>query len=136
MQENLIEKRYWEKIFNLTYRQKIDTWDYAWTATAWYNNQLSIIPPVNLITNIGFGPEARWTVKSKNSKFKKPENLKSKYFKRQKIEQNVSLDHQVFLQHFKGNRQNLKYRTKDRLKLLITDPKTFYLKVKRNLKNA
>ena len=136
LQENLIEKRYWEKIFNLTYRQKIDTWDYAWTATAWYNNQLSIIPPVNLITNIGFGPEARWTVKSKNSKFKKPENLKSKYFKRQKIEQNVSLDHQVFLQHFKGNRQNLKYRTKDRLKLLITDPKTFYLKVKRNLKNA
>ena len=83
-QNNLIEKRYWEKIFDLTYKQKINTWDYAWTASAWYHNQLSIIPPINLINNIGFGPDATWTIKSKNSIFKKPKNLKYKYFKKEK----------------------------------------------------
>lgn len=136
-QNNLIEKKYWEKIFDLTYKKKINTWDYAWTASAWYHNQLSIIPPVNLINNIGFGPDATWTIKSKNSNFKKPKNLKCKFIKKEKkIEQNLNYDQKVFFQHFKGHRQNLLYRTKDRFKLLIDDPKTFYLKVKRNLKNV
>lgn len=134
-ENNSIEKNYWEKIFDLTYKKKINTWDYAWTASAWYHKQLSIIPPVNLINNIGFGPEATWTIKSKNSIIKTPKNLKSKYFKKQKIIQNVTFDNQVFLQHFKGGRQNLIKKTKDSLKLFINDPKTFYLKVKRNLKN-
>lgn len=135
-QGNLIEKKYWEKIFDLTFRKKINTWDYAWTASAWYNNQLSIIPPVNLIKNIGFGPDATWTIKSKNSNFTKPKNLKSFNFKKQKVIQNIDFDTKVFFKHFKGDRQNLINKTKDNFKLLITDPKTFYLKIKRNLKNV
>ena len=135
-QSNLIEKKYWEKIFDLTFKKKINTWDYAWTACAWYNNQLSIIPPINLIKNIGFGPDATWTIKSKNSNFTKPKNLKSFNFKKQKVIQNINFDTKVFFKHFKGDRQNLIYRTKDNLKLLINDPKTFYLKIKRNLKNV
>ena len=103
----------------------------------WHHNQLSIIPPTNLINNIGFGPDATWTIRSKNPIFKKPKNLKYKYFKKEKkIEQNINFDQQVFTYHFKGHRQNLMYRAKDSFKLLIADPKTFYLKIKRNLKNA
>ncbi len=136
IQNNGIEKKYWERIFHLTYKKKIDTWDYAWTASALYNNQLSIIPPVNLIRNIGFGPEATWTLKSTNSSFKRPKNLISKNFKKKKIIQNKNFDYQVFIKHFKGDRIDLISKTKDNFKLLISDPKTFYLKAKRNLKNG
>ena len=38
----------------------------------------------NLINNIGFGPDATWTIRSKNPIFKKPKNLKYKYFKKEK----------------------------------------------------
>ncbi len=133
---NSSQNKYWEKIFDLTYENKINTWDYAWTACAWYNNQLSIIPPVNLISNIGFGPEATWTVKSKNSKYLKPNNLKSKNFKKQKIIQNKIYDNEVFLKHFRGDRQGLFARVKYGFKLLTKDPATFYLKIKRNLNNV
>ena len=56
--------------------KKINTWDYAWTACAWYHNQLSIIPSNNLINNIGFGPDATWTVQSKQNKIKNFTKLK------------------------------------------------------------
>ena len=129
------ERRYWEKIFDLTYKDKINTWDYAWTASAWYNRQLSIIPPVNLISNIGFGPDATWTVKSKNNKASNLKKMNKIKIKNYKIEQNLKYDNEVFLNHFKGNRQSLIMKTKDNLQLLIEDPKTFYLKAKRSLKN-
>ena len=131
-----IERKYWEKIFDKTFSNQIDTWDYAWTASAWYKKQLSIIPPVNLISNIGFGPEATWTLKSKNDKVKKPKKLKNFRFKSKEVTRNVFYDNQVFLKHFKGNRQSVIMKTKDHINLLISDPKTFFLKAKRNLKNV
>mgnify|MGYP006116283621 FL=1 len=51
---NKIEKSYWNNIFNKTYKKKMNTWDYAWTACAWYKNQLSVIPSVSLIQNIAW----------------------------------------------------------------------------------
>jgi len=50
--------RYWNKIFENTYQGKIDTWDYQWLFTCWIQGMLTILPNFNLISNIGFTPEA------------------------------------------------------------------------------
>ena len=39
-------------------------WSYAWTYACWAQNALSIIPKVNLVSNIGFGPGATNTTLS------------------------------------------------------------------------
>ena len=54
---------YWKKIFERTYLGKIDTWDYQWLFSCWVQNQLCIMPNVNLVSNIGFGSEAVHTNK-------------------------------------------------------------------------
>lgn len=59
-----IDKNYWENILQAVYDQKIDTWDYQWAFTNWSENRLSIIPNVNLISNIGFGPNATHTLET------------------------------------------------------------------------
>lgn len=56
---------YWEKIFDKCYKSDILTWDYQWLFTSWIQNQLTILPCKNLVTNVGFGPEAVHT-KRKN----------------------------------------------------------------------
>ena len=53
--------RYWRNIFENVYQGKIDTWDYQWTFSCWIQNALTILPNVNLVSNIGFGSEALHT---------------------------------------------------------------------------
>jgi hypothetical protein len=55
--------RYWKSVFVKTKNlQKIVTWwDYQWTFTLWNQNQLTILPNVNLISNVGFGADATHT---------------------------------------------------------------------------
>ncbi len=64
------ERRYWTNIFMNVSKGKIDTWDYQWTYTIWCNSGLSILPNKNLISNIGFGPDAVHTkdLESQHSK--------------------------------------------------------------------
>lgn len=50
--------KYWENIFELSYQQKVESWDYQWTFSLWNANGLSIIPQVNLVSNIGFDNKA------------------------------------------------------------------------------
>jgi hypothetical protein len=58
-------EKYWERIFddiyNDTYTNKIDTWDYQWVFSCWINGGLSIAPNQNLISNIGFNCYATHT---------------------------------------------------------------------------
>jgi len=56
------ERRYWSDIFDRMYRNEIDTWDYPWSASVWYHGGLAATPNVNLVTNIGFGPDGTHTV--------------------------------------------------------------------------
>ncbi|MDB5321804.1 MAG: HlpA protein [Phycisphaerales bacterium] len=55
------EADYWARAIEMTYTGAFDTWDYQMFLTAWSNHMLSIIPNVNLITNIGFGASATHT---------------------------------------------------------------------------
>ncbi|MFD1605962.1 nucleotide-diphospho-sugar transferase [Flavobacterium artemisiae] len=58
---NTIVVQCWRKIFYELRDNKIDTWDYQWSITNFFNNSLSIIPNSNLISNIGFGANATHT---------------------------------------------------------------------------
>jgi hypothetical protein len=55
------EVTYWKKIFDLIYRGRIDTWDYQWVFANWVKGRMSVIPAVNMISNIGFGKNATHT---------------------------------------------------------------------------
>lgn len=62
----LVERGYWERIFDRMYNKQIDTWDYPWTASVWFHGGLTATPNVNLVSNIGFGLRSTHT-KSTNS---------------------------------------------------------------------
>jgi len=55
------EQQYWGKMFDKVHVSEIDTWDYQWVYVCWFNNMLSVMPKVNLISNIGFGKDATHT---------------------------------------------------------------------------
>ncbi len=54
------------QIFNQLKAGQIDTWDYQLAFINFFNNSLSVIPNVNLISNMGFGDGATHTVDAAN----------------------------------------------------------------------
>jgi hypothetical protein len=49
-----LEIKYWHDIFEeLVKVGSPNTWDYAWTLTCWQNSGLTVLPNVNLVSNIG-----------------------------------------------------------------------------------
>jgi hypothetical protein len=65
LSEYFPEKRhglYWQDIFQKAYEDDKKTfWDYQWIFARWAQNGLGITPATNLISNIGFGPDATHT---------------------------------------------------------------------------
>jgi hypothetical protein len=53
--------RHWFKAFQSVYDGNIDTWDYQWTLALWVQGMLTVLPSVNLISNIGFDSDATHT---------------------------------------------------------------------------
>ncbi|MDD1703325.1 MAG: hypothetical protein LUQ31_10140, partial [Methanoregula sp.] len=53
--------KYWNRILEDTYNNKIDTWDYQWGFSCWIQGMLCIMPETNLISNIGFGGDSTHT---------------------------------------------------------------------------
>jgi hypothetical protein len=54
--------KFWQKTFESVYNGTINTaWDYQWTFACWIQSGLTILPNVNLISNIGFGVGATHT---------------------------------------------------------------------------
>lgn len=49
------------KSYEAVYRGHVDTWDMQWSFTRIIESGLSVVPARNLISNIGFGPEATHT---------------------------------------------------------------------------
>jgi len=57
---------YWKYIFETVYKGKINTWDYQWTFACWIQSALTVLPNVNLVSNIGFDSEALHTTEKNN----------------------------------------------------------------------
>lgn len=64
--DNPKQVKYWDAIFQKVYDGKIDTWDFQWLFACWTQNGLTILPNVNLISNIGFNQDGTHTL-SNNS---------------------------------------------------------------------
>ena len=60
------EKKYWTNIFTKVRDNKINSWAYVWRYSIWKNNGITIIPNVNLVSNIGFGNDATHTKTSES----------------------------------------------------------------------
>ena len=54
--------KFWLNIFDSLYDGNIDTWDYPWMMSCWIQNGLSILPSLNMVSNIGFGFDATNTI--------------------------------------------------------------------------
>lgn len=55
------EAEYWHKVFERVHQGQIDTWDYQWVFANWLHGRVSILPAVNLVSNIGFDQNATHT---------------------------------------------------------------------------
>lgn len=53
--------QYWTELFEAVSSNRIDTWDYQWTFACWVQHGLTILPNINLVSNIGFGEDATHT---------------------------------------------------------------------------
>ena len=58
---------YWTRIFDTTHAELNTSWAYRWMYSAWIQNALTILPNMNLVTNIGFGETATHTVRGEDS---------------------------------------------------------------------
>lgn len=55
------EAVFWHKVFARVHRGEIDTWDYQWVFANWVEGRMTILPSVNMISNIGFDANATHT---------------------------------------------------------------------------
>jgi hypothetical protein len=53
--------RYWRSIFDKVARGEINSWAYRWIYSSWLYHGLTVAPSVNMVSNIGFGPDATHT---------------------------------------------------------------------------
>ncbi len=54
---------FYNKVIHDTYTGNLNAWGLAWMYAAWKQRAYTILPAVNLISNIGFGPDATHTRK-------------------------------------------------------------------------
>jgi len=54
-------RSYWTQVYYGMKEHKADIWDYQFLFSQWANNRLTVLPNVNLVSNIGFGEFAYHT---------------------------------------------------------------------------
>jgi len=96
-----VERRYWARIFDRVSRDEIDAWDYPWKACVWHHGGLTATPNVNLVTNIGFGPDATHTKSTKDRDGTAVAPLGSITHPAE-VALDVSADHFTFDNHYGG----------------------------------
>jgi hypothetical protein len=96
-----VERIIWSGLLDRVQRGEIDTWDYQWTACVWYHGGLTATPNFNLVTNIGFGPDATHTVSSGDQDGLPIYPLGILTHPKQ-VKQNLAADRHVFNHNFGG----------------------------------
>jgi hypothetical protein len=67
--QNKAEAEYRRNLYDNLYAGKINTWDYQWGLAKLINRGLSIIPSVNMISNLGFAGDGTHTVSDSNDPY-------------------------------------------------------------------
>tara|TARA_B100000989_G_scaffold198747_1_gene150192 strand:- start:14130 stop:15095 length:966 start_codon:yes stop_codon:yes gene_type:complete len=134
LHNNQLEQKYWQKIFDLVSKKKIDSWAYVWLASIWYKNGINIIPNKNLIVNIGFNKNATHTNINQNKHKKSTfSEFESKITDPIEIVISKEADKFVFKNHFKGKYNFYPWKLILYFKYFINDPIGFFNKVKKDI---
>lgn len=121
--ENNVQK-YWTQIFDEVYGGSEHIWDYQWTYAIWQNNGVSIVPNVNLVSNIGFGNDATHT-------------KKNNFFSNLKSEEILNIKHPVIIEIDQKadkyyNKKVIKFfNTKNIIKYILRKLHLDYYKIKK-----
>lgn len=107
---DLVERRYWMNLFEMAAQDEINSWAYPWIACAWYHRGLTATPNVNLVTNIGFGPDATHTLMDE-TKEGLPVYSLGPITHPDKIEQDQEADCYVFDNIFGGRSNQLDWKS-------------------------
>jgi hypothetical protein len=102
--KNRREASYWERIFDDVQAGLIDSWAYRWTFACWQNEMLTVLPAVNLVANIGFGPAATHTHRSQLAGPGKVGRLEFPLRHPAGIERHVLADLHTYTHHFNPSR--------------------------------
>ena len=129
-----VERKYWEKIFDITYAQGIDTYDYQIIATAWRYGGLTATPNKNLVSNIGFGPDATHTFnKSSRSSNNKTSAIGIIDHPRE-IKRDVDADRSDFDWQFGGKTMRFPYSIARFIKGFLKYSLRFFINLTREIK--
>lgn len=60
------------EVLDAVHRGAVDTWDYQWAFAKLRCGGLNVVPAVNLVSNIGFGPEATHTLNAADPRAEMP----------------------------------------------------------------
>ena len=113
-----VERKYWSRTFDRMYKNQIDTWDYSWTSSVWFNSGLTATPNVNLVSNIGFGPEATHTKGKSTLSRRKTADMKN-IIDPKNLMQAVDADRYVFYEYFGGKRLVFPYNILSEFKRIL-----------------
>jgi hypothetical protein len=106
-----VERKVWSEFLDRVQAGRIDTWDYQWTACVWFYGGLTATPNKNLVTNIGFGPDATHTVTSDDQAGMGAEPLGPLTHPNQ-VQQDLSADRYVFDRNFGGREHPDRWRNR------------------------
>jgi hypothetical protein len=99
---DFFERLYWKRIFDKCYAKQIDTWDYQWHASILYYGGFTVTPNVNLVSNIGFGPNATNFKSINNPLARIPTNELGKIIHPRGIVQDQAADRFIFKNVYSG----------------------------------
>ena len=118
---NSVEKKHWSRVFDTAYENRIDTWDYQWLASIWFNNGLTVTPNVNLVSNIGFGVDATHTHDEENPSSEIKTQSIGKIIHPDLVKVDTAADEYVFLNALGGKNLFLKARVVRKINSLFRD---------------
>ncbi|MDN3548727.1 nucleotide-diphospho-sugar transferase [Mucilaginibacter aquaedulcis] len=124
------ERAYWKTTFGQVARHEIDTWDIQWSYSLYQNSGIAVTPVVNLVSNIGFGPNATHTTYSDSKMANRPTSKLTVIIHPAIIRINQKFDRNTFKNLFQqGNTRFKKIKFHIGQKLPIV--KQTYLKLKK-----
>lgn len=107
-----VENRYWTDIFDRVYSNQISSsWFYPWFASVWFHGGITAVSNVNLVSNIGIGPDATHTISEKEQEGLPIASL-GEIIHPNKIEINVDADRCSFNHRFGGLQHRFPYNLK------------------------
>jgi hypothetical protein len=102
-----VARRYWQSTFDHVAEGEIDTWDYQWTAAIWRLGGLTATPNVNLVSNIGFGPDSTHTASADSPLAAMETQALGEILHPAQVCQDVEADRHVFDHTFGGKHYRL-----------------------------